>query len=164
LGDALALVGSTLEEIRLLAHNLRPPALDAVGIDLTLEDYCRDFGRRTKLQVAYSGCDCPVPTSDDINICLYRFLQEALTNVAKHAGARRVEVDFANNNRQVSLSVTDDGAGFDVVAVLGSSGDKGIGITGMRERLKMLGGELLISSGPGEGTSLTAIVFREDDL
>jgi two-component system sensor histidine kinase UhpB len=89
---------------------------------------------------------------------LYRFLQEALTNVAKHAHASQVWVRVRADASTVSLSVKDDGCGFDVRAVMGRSPDKakGIGLLGMHERLQSVGGRLEINSAPGEGARLVA--------
>jgi signal transduction histidine kinase len=92
-----------------------------------------------------------------VNMCLYRFLQEALTNVAKHACADQVCVTLCYDAETVSLSVEDDGRGFDKQARLSASGwPMGIGLLGMQERLESLGGRLEIESQPGRGTRLVA--------
>ncbi len=152
LGDAVVLTETTMEQIRLLAHGLRPPALDTVGLNYTLEGLCCDFAERTQLSVDYVGAKLPV-LSEATNICLYRFLQEALTNIAKHAQASQVRVGLRCDAETVSLSVEDDGRGFD--EQIGMS-EAGIGLLGMRERLEVLGGKLEIESGAGQGTRLRA--------
>jgi signal transduction histidine kinase len=151
LGEATALTETTVEQIRLLAHGLRPPALDAVGLNYTLEGLCRDFAERTQLSVDYVGAEMPM-LPEAVNICLYRFLQEALTNVAKHAQASQVRVGLRYDSETVSLSVADDGKGFEEQNGMSA----GIGLLGMRERLEVLGGKLEIESGAGQGTRLTA--------
>jgi len=155
-GDAVALAAKTMERLRLLAQDLRPPALDAVGLNPTLEGFCRDFAQRTQLSIDYRGRDMPA-LAEPVNICLYRFLQEALTNVAKHACADQVRVELCQDAGTLCLSVADDGLGFDAQARLSHSGwPMGIGLLGMRERLESLGGRLEIESQPGEGTLLVA--------
>ncbi|MEJ2353455.1 MAG: PAS domain S-box protein [Anaerolineales bacterium] len=157
--DAAGLADETMERVRLLAHDLRPPELEAVGIDPVLEDYCQEFGRRTPLAVRYQGTDLPA-LPDEVSICLYRVLQEALTNVLKHAQARKVRVGLGYDGDVITLSVSDDGQGLDADDARGLSHAKGIGILGMRERLELLGGDLEIRSRPGEGVHLKAWVPR----
>jgi signal transduction histidine kinase len=156
IGDAAALSDATMEQIRLLAQDLRPPALDAVGLNPTLEAFCRDFAKRTQLPIDYLGLGLPM-LPEAVTICLYRFLQEALTNVAKHACASQVCVTLRYEAETVSLSVEDDGRGFDRQARLSVLGwPMGIGLLGMQERLESLGGRLEIESQPGQGTRLVA--------
>jgi signal transduction histidine kinase len=153
-GEAIALTDATLEQIRLLAQGLRPPALDTVGLNAAQEGFCHDFAQRTQLSVDYAGKELPL-LPDAVGISLYRFLQEALTNVAKHADARRVRVELRQDAEAISLLVEDDGRGFDPEAVLQSQ-PAGIGLLGMQERFKLLGGWLEIASRPGQGTRLVA--------
>jgi two-component system, NarL family, sensor kinase len=95
-----------------------------------------------------------------VGISLYRFLQEALTNVARHAQATCVTVSLENEGDAVRLSVTDNGRGFDAPQVLGRErAASGLGLRGMQERIEALGGMLLISSQPGAGASVTAVVM-----
>jgi PAS domain S-box-containing protein len=158
LGQAIALTDTTMEELRSLAHDLRPPALDTVGLNDTLEGLCLEFAQHTKLSVDYTGAELPV-LPEAVNISLYRFLQEALTNVARHAQARHVWVALDRDGEAVSLSVGDDGQGFDEQAGMAA----GIGLVGMRERLELLGGQLEIESQPGQGTRLTARIPLEQE-
>jgi signal transduction histidine kinase len=158
-GDAADLTAATMNRIRTIVQDLRPPALDALGLNPALEEACRDFGQRTKLTIGYSGAVVPA-LPDEINISLYRFLQEALTNVARHAKATRVEVALDCDAETVSLSVEDDGRGFDPQASPEAPG--GIGLLGMRERVESLGGRLDLRSEPGRGTLLvTNIPLKE---
>jgi signal transduction histidine kinase len=154
LQEAISLVGETEQQVRLVVHGLRPPALDILGLNLALEDLCYEFARRTKLVVDYAGADAPV-LPGAITINLYRILQEALTNVAKHAQASHVWVTLHCDSDRVTLSVEDDGRGFDPGSKLfGQPG--GVGLLGMRERLALLGGSLEIEAQPGRGTRLMA--------
>jgi signal transduction histidine kinase len=156
LRDAAALTSTTMERIRLLAQDLRPPALDAVGLNPTLAGFCLEFSQRTRLAIEYHGLDLP-ELPEAASICLYRCLQEALTNAAKHAAADQVRVVLSRDPEMLCLSVEDDGRGFDGAAwPSGSAWPKGIGLLGIQERLELLGGRLEIDSRPGEGTRLVA--------
>jgi PAS domain S-box-containing protein len=158
LANAATMTDATMEEIRQLAQDLRPPALDAVGLNPTLAGFCQDFGRRTRLAIEYQGTDLPM-LPEPANITLYRFLQEALTNVARHAHAQRARVALRHDAEAVHLSVEDDGHGFDAQTWLSTpNGRAGIGLTGMWERLESLGGRLAIESEPGQSTRLTAYI------
>jgi signal transduction histidine kinase len=157
LQEAIALTESTMECVRLLAHGLRPPALDTLGLDLALKAYCADFAHRTQLVIKYRGCDAR-GLSDVMNICLYRVLQEALTNVAKHARASRVRVSLKCGAKHVRLTVTDDGCGMDLVEVPKPMQWSGIGLLGMRERLELLEGYLELQPAPSHGLRLAAIL------
>jgi PAS domain S-box-containing protein len=162
--EAKLLTEQTMEQLRLLARGLRPPALDAVGLNPTLEDYCRDFARVTHLAVDYSGTELP-ELPDAVLISLYRVVQEGLTNVARHARARQVRVRLSEDANQVSLLVEDDGQGFDMEAVKPAiKHSLGIGLLGMQERLELLGGWLEITSRPGQGTRLVARIPRRELL
>jgi signal transduction histidine kinase len=161
LEEALSLTDDTHEQIRALAQNLRPPALDSAGLDAALEGLCTDWARRSQTRVDYFGDSnlCIAPTA---SICLYRFLQEALTNAARHGHATQVKVALQRDDREVCLSVADNGAGFDPQPLLANHPQpKGMGLAGMQERLAMLGGSLEIRSKPGQGAALIAHVPLE---
>ncbi|MCA9955199.1 MAG: sensor histidine kinase [Anaerolineales bacterium] len=155
LTEVIALTDTTRDRIRQLARGLRPPALDTVGLNLTLEDYCRNYGRLTQLAITYEGTP-NLQLLDASNICLYRILQEALTNVAKHAHANQVQVKLWADKSSVHLSITDDGLGFAEKAALVRSHGTGLGIIGMHERVELLGGHLEIVSTLDEGTQIVA--------
>lgn len=171
--DAVALTRETMEQIRLLAQDLRPPALDTVGLNTTLEGYCRDFARRTNLDVAYSGTEVE-SLPDAITVSFYRLLQEALANAAKHAQAAHVRVSLGCDAAGLWLAVQDDGKGFDPQKLEGRvAGDStvpllsarrlGLGLLGMSERIGLLGGSLEVDSKLGGGTKLKAIVPLPED-
>ena len=156
LAEAINLTDATKERIRLLARDLRPPALDTVGLNLTLQAFCRDFSKRTQLSIRYEGTEVP-GLSDAMNICLYRVLQEALTNVAKHSHASRVEVELVVDADAVRLMVADNGRGVDRAARRSLlKQPAGIGLLGMQERLELFGGRLDVESEPGQGVRLVA--------
>jgi PAS domain S-box-containing protein len=155
IGEAVKLTDQTLKDIRRLAQDLRPPGLDALGLNLTLEDFCYEFGKRVGLDIKYQGCKLPV-LSGIARISLFRFLQEALTNVVKHAKADTVYVRLGYQCQQISLAVNDNGLGFELNNV--ELKRESLGLVGMRERLSILGGTLTIDSKPGQGTSMLATI------
>jgi len=153
---AARLVGETHERLRLLARGLRPPSLDQVGLSATLAAHCRDFASRTQLEIAFASTGEP-RLSGGAEIALYRAVQEALTNVARHAEAREVTVELSAAGGEAFVRVVDDGRGYEPAQ--GTPG--GVGLRGMRERLELLGGRLIIASASGGGTELTAWVPLE---
>jgi PAS domain S-box-containing protein len=151
LDEVVKLTDATMHHIRLLAQDLRPPVLDTLDFTTVLASYCRDFARRTRIATDYQGDVLPT-LPDTLKTFLYRFLQETLTNVVKHADASQVEVCLNLLPDEVTLMVADNGFGFSPRA------NGGIGLVGIRERLTLLGGWLEIESAPGEGSRLTAHV------
>jgi signal transduction histidine kinase len=148
-----------LGKIRRLAKDLRPPVLDTLGLKLAMQTYCTEFTRRTNLPVAFET-DPSLPVLPDVyNITLYRVLQEALTNILKHAGASQIWVDLSIEDKMITLTVQDDGHGF----IKGEAPANGIGLAGLQERLTVAGGKLSISSTPKRGTILSAQFPLSDD-
>jgi PAS domain S-box-containing protein len=142
-----------MQKIRALAHALRPPTLDVAGINLSLQSLCREFSEQVSLPITYKGTEL-VGLGDEINISLYRILQEALTNIVKHAPqATHVNVTLARTKKRVTLTIEDNGQGFHP-----DPAKKGIGILGIQERLALLGGRLEILQGARGGTRLKAII------
>jgi PAS domain S-box-containing protein len=160
LAEAIALVDETMEQVRLLAHDLRPPVLDTFGLNPALEGFCDDFARRTGLTIHYEGVDLPA-LSDIEQISFYRFLQEALNNAAKHADADEIWVALQVTIDMACLLVKDNGQGFWVKQELAIKQKGGVGLVGMQERFESLGGQVEIRSVPGKGTELVASVPLE---
>jgi signal transduction histidine kinase len=139
-------------KIRRLAQDLRPPILDALGLKVAMQTYCTEFTRRTHLPVIFES-DTPLPELPDAyKITLYRVLQEALTNVVKHAQASQVWVELNVEEEVITLTVQDNGIGFREETYPSS----GIGLTGLQERITLAGGKLSINSTPRRGTILSA--------
>ena len=166
LEEAVNETGYLMDRIRAMARDLRPPALDVTGLNDALQDHCEEFARRTGLNIEYRGT-AQNDLAEAAQICLYRVLQEALTNIAKHAGAKQVQVSLKRNDgeHRVSLTVRDNGLGFDtqILAAVGSDRPQGIGVSGMKERVEMLGGRFELKSKPGEGTLLIASLPAEGE-
>jgi signal transduction histidine kinase len=158
LASVASLADETMETLRTLAHDLRPPGLDAFGLNVALEGLCYDFSTRTELEVVYRGLELP-ELSTTVALSIYRLVQEALTNIAKHAAASRVAITVTREDEQLCVEVADNGQGFvqDVDAERPRRRG-GIGLVSMRERAELLGGTLEIDTSPGQGTRLTARV------
>jgi len=148
-----ALVVSTLQDVRRLAVELRPSALDDFGLVAAIERLTETFAAGSGIAVDLEARLGDERLPGEIETALYRLVQEALTNVLKHAGAERVRVLLARDKDGVTAVVEDDGSGFDEA---GRNG--GLGLTGMRERLNIVGGRLTIDSSSGRGTTLLAEV------
>jgi PAS domain S-box-containing protein len=151
----------TTEQIRQLAHDLRPPSLDALGLDRALESYCKVLAERMSMYITYDGIVLP-ELPDRVSICLYRAAQEGLTNVVKHAQAKHIWVSLLYGSRGIMLTIRDDGQGFDVGAMRQRMATQaipwGVGLRGMRERFELLGGRFSIHSSLHAGTRLTGFI------
>lgn len=146
---ALELADRSLEELRRVVRDLRPLELEAGGLAEALRATAERFEVRTGIPTSLRH-DGPDVTDPDAAVCLLRVLQEALTNVSRHAAASEVGLRLHVTPGRATLEVTDDGCGFDPERVVGT------GIAGMRERTRFLGGSVVIRSAPGGGTSLVA--------
>jgi two-component system, NarL family, sensor histidine kinase DevS len=147
------LVVATLQDVRRLAVELRPSALDDFGLVPALEHLAATFGEQTAIDVDFVTAlgDGRLPA--EVETALYRIVQESLTNVVKHAQARHVSIALTKTEGAVNAVIEDDGQGFDPEA-----SDGGIGLIGMRERLALLGGRLRVESSPETGTTIAAEV------
>ena len=145
---------STLHDVRRLAVELRPAALDDFGLVPAIERLLDTVGEQSGLTVDLQSefGDLRLPTETETT--LYRIVQEALTNVLKHAAAERVTVLLSHGDAGVRLVIQDDGRGFDP----SKARDGGVGLLGMRERVSLVGGRLTVESTEGAGTMLTVEV------
>jgi signal transduction histidine kinase len=148
------LVVSTLQDVRRLAVELRPSALDDFGLGTAVERLAETFREQTGMQVDLEAQLGDERLPSEVETALYRIVQEALANIVKHAGATRVSILLTHKDTSVAAVIEDDGAGFDPAAV----GDDVLGLVGMRERVGLVGGRLRIESGDGAGTTIVAEV------
>jgi two-component system sensor histidine kinase UhpB len=161
-------VGMILEqadkELRRLSRELRPIILDDLGLVPALQSLAERTARRSNVLVSVeSSLEDRVPAN--IETTLYRVVQEAMTNVAWHSGAKNVKVELSRDaNSNLRCTVRDDGVGFDVASVLSRKGQGGLGLIGIRERLNAVGGTLQIRSGPGRGTELIVDIPGESEM
>jgi two-component system, NarL family, sensor histidine kinase LiaS len=150
---ALQLNRETQQELKLIIDELRPAALQGRGLAPALQEYADRWQEHTgiKVETAVSG-ERALPL--DVEQTLYRVLQEALSNIARHAQAEAVALSLRMSPEKVTLTVADDGRGFDVSAISSSS----YGLASMQARLAEVGGALAVTSTPSAGTTLTAEV------
>jgi signal transduction histidine kinase len=132
-----------------MALLLRPSMLDDFGLVPALNWQAKETTKRTGLRVQVSASDLAEDLPEEHKSCIYRIVQEALTNVARHAQARIVQISLRQDAEELVLSVQDDGSGFDAQRV------RGLGLLGMEERVHHLGGVFSIDSRSGRGTLLT---------
>ena len=155
LKDSKQFLVKTLEEIRNLSYSLRPPMLDELGLVPTIESYSKDFSAMTKIAVNIKSNLKDENLRPNLELSLYRMVQEALTNVVKHSKAKTVQINICHEDSKLVLSIEDDGKGFDTEKM---SCDKveehGIGLLGMRERFASAGADFQVYSKKGKGTKL----------
>jgi signal transduction histidine kinase len=155
-GEAIIALEEGISNLRTLVSDLRPGALDDLGLGAAVHGLCDRAGRHglqidCALDLAYEQGRAPARHSAELETTIYRISQEALTNAAKHGHAQRVAVEITESQTTVKLTVRDDGAGFDPVA-----STAGFGLLGMRERVRLLGGTVRVQSAVGDGTRVTA--------
>jgi signal transduction histidine kinase len=143
-------------DIQSLSHELHSAKLQYLGIAVATKGFCREFGEQQKVEIDFQTHDLPSPVPPDIALCFFRVLQEALHNSAKHSGVRQFEVRLWGTSDEIHLTVADSGAGFDREAAKTS---RGLGLTSMQERLRLVGGALSIESQPRRGTTIHARVL-----
>jgi signal transduction histidine kinase len=143
-----------LQDVRRLAVELRPKVLDDFGLVAALERLTETFSEQTGIEVDFHSALAETRLPSEVETALFRVVQEALTNVVKHAGAGRISVSVGRRGSAVAAVIEDDGAGFDPAA----SRDGGVGLLGMRERLALLDGHLEVESSAGSGTTIVAEV------
>ena len=150
LKDCLELVDGAICNVRELSQLLRPTILDDFGLDASLRWLAEKFTERTNIEVGYNS-DFHGRLPDETETHLFRIAQEALTNVARHSQAKRVQVTLHANRSDMRLSIADDGVG---LAEGGAAAERGMGMIGMRARARGAGGELAVLSRPGAGVSV----------
>jgi signal transduction histidine kinase len=146
----------SLAEARRLVQALRPEPLDGASLPEAMQRVVERWQQENKVQIIFSVTGSPCPLHPEVEVSLLRLMQEGLANVQRHAQAHQVTVTLSYMEDQVALDVQDDGVGFDLqsVAPLVNQGSGGFGLRAMRERLAQLGGQLVIESAPGQGTTL----------
>ena len=141
-------------EIHNLSHRLHSSKLEALGLVSALRGHCQELLAQG-LRAHFLDENVPRSLPDDVELCLFRIVQEALTNVVKHSGVREAHVTLNGTNDALLLRVVDFGRGFDEVV---AAGQDGLGLASMRERLRLIGGDLIIRSRPSRGTTIDARV------
>src|SRR3989454_1862405 len=153
IADTRALAHSTLRAIRNLSIDLRPSALDDLGLLPALRWYVKEYQKKCSIEVEFHATGFKERLPAEMETALYRIVQECLTNTAKHANASRVTIILKEGKESVHARITDDGQGFDYEALLKTPGqERGLGLAGMNERAVLLDGTLNIHSTSDRGT------------
>jgi PAS domain S-box-containing protein len=152
------LIDQTIEKLRILTHSLVPNILVDLGLGPALEWHFQQYERQTGIRIHWKriGLNPPCPCSTDVRVAAYRIVQEALTNVARHAEVKEVNVETVMTDNILNLKIQDFGCGFSP-AIVQASYDT-IGLVGIRERVLALGGEIKIESKPDLGTRIEVIL------
>ncbi len=140
------------DSIRRLSHDLHPGVLQQVGLTAALESHCAEFQQQHGINVTFGTMEDFNAISPDAALCLFRAAQEALRNVARHAGARHTQVALSRENGELTLTIVDDGKGFDTTKVRRAGG--GLGLLSIEERARLLHGSVRIDTGAERGTTV----------
>lgn len=154
LAEGKELAEQTLQMVRNLALGLRPSMLDDLGLEPALKWQAREFSRRSGIPVEFETDGSLESIPDEMRTCIYRVVQESLTNCARYSRARTVRIDLHGGLSELSLTVRDDGVGFDP----DQANVRGLGLIGIQERIHELGGMVAVESQPGKGTALRAVI------
>jgi len=155
LGEMWTRTKELSSDIHRLCHQLHSSKLDLVGLASALNGLCKEMGESYQVTVEFAERGTPSNIPKDVALCLFRAAQEALNNVIKHSGAKQARVELSSANGDLILRIKDDGMGFDPAE---SNSAAGIGLIGMRERLRLVGGSLSVRSAPKQGTEIIAEV------
>jgi PAS domain S-box-containing protein len=155
--EIVALINQANESARSLTFQLSPPILHDLGFEPAVQWLVEDVGKRYGLQILLEGPADPSPLSERIRVLLFRAVRELLINVAKHAGAMHTKVGLQRTDGCIRIVVEDDGQAFDARIV----GSRGLGLSGIRERLSHMGGEMIIETAAGQGTRVTLVAPLE---
>ena len=157
--ECIDMVDSMLQQVRQLSLNLRPSLLDDLGLVAALDWYVKRQSEQIGLAIHFTPTPLEPRPDPVIETACFRIVQEALTNIARHARAHQVWLDVHRDNGTLRVSIRDDGVGFHVDAARSRAAQgESLGVLGMEERLMLVGGQLEIRSAPGEGTTISARV------
>lgn len=155
IADTRKLAHQTLRAIRNLSIDLRPSALDDLGLLPALRWYVKEYQQKCAIEVEFSAPGFKDRLSPEMETALYRIVQEALTNTARHANAKKVVITMREDRGTVHVTIADNGCGFDFEALRKSPDqERGLGLAGMNERVLLLDGSLTVHSSPGHGTTI----------
>jgi len=152
-------LGEISEDVQALSHDLHSSRMDYLGVVAGMKSWCKEFAGRHHLKIDFTS-DVRNALPRELGVSLFRVLQEALQNVVKHSGAKRVDVDLRESPGEVHLDIRDSGSGFDIDAALQG---KGLGLTSMRERVRLVNGTIAIDSKPMWGTRINIRVPLDKD-
>src|SRR5262249_3682166 len=142
-------------DIQALSYRLHSSKLEQLGLKRAAASFCREVSAKHRVDIEFQSQDVPEKLPNEISLCLFRVIQEALQNATKHSGSTYFQVSLTRGPGEIQLTVRDSGKGFDPQEALNA---KGIGLTSMGERLKLVNGQLSIQTGVGRGTVISARV------
>ena len=147
-------------DIETLSHQLHSSKLEYIGLVKAMEGFCREFGEKHAMEIDFRKQDLPNSPSQEVSVCLFRVLQEALSNAAKYSGVKNLQVELAPRSGQVHLRISDSGRGFDLEKVMEGAG---LGVTSMQERVRLVNGSIEIKSKPMGGTTINVVIPLEGE-
>jgi len=147
-------------DVQALSHRLHSSKLDYLGLAVASSSFCKEFSEQHKVEVLFTQSNVARNIPKETSLSLFRVLQEALQNAVKHSGARQFSVVLCGTSKEIQLTVSDVGLGFNLPDALAH---RGLGLISMRERLQLVGGELSIISEPGRGTTISARVPHREE-
>jgi PAS domain S-box-containing protein len=151
LGESRKNIMDISADVQMISHELHSSKLGYLGAAVAMKGFCKEFSEHHELEIDFGSRDLPSQLPPDISLCLFRVLQEALQNAAKHSGVKRFEVQLWGTSEDVHLTVSDLGSGFDTKGAIQS---RGLGLTSMQERVRLVNGKLDIESKPNCGTTI----------
>ncbi len=151
-------VNDLSQEVRRIAHALHPTVLDELGLVAAIQGYLTEVARVEKMQVKFRHRNVPTKLSPTVALSLFRIVQEAVRNAVKHSGSRTVNVVMHGLDSSLHLAIRDNGRGFRPSAAKGN----GMGLIGMEERIRLVGGTFRLKSKPKSGTSIDVQVPTKD--
>lgn len=151
LHNLTAIASEISSDLQSMSHQLHPARLDLQGLVPAVGSLCRELSKQHGLQIKFLHHDVPRQIPDDVALCLFRIVQEALRNVVKHSGAAEAKIELSGDGDQIDLCVSDPGLGFDPESAAGRAG---LGLISMRERLRLAGGHLSVESEPSHGSRI----------
>jgi signal transduction histidine kinase len=154
IGGVTEEIADLVADIQAMAHGLHPAKLELLGLETAAAGFCKEVSSRHGVKIDRHFENIPKRLPPEISLCLYRVLQEALQNVVRHSVSGHASVSLNGHINTINLTVKDSGAGFDPYEAMKGSG---LGLTSMKERLKVIGGQLSIHSQRGRGTTIHAV-------
>ena len=155
MGEAIKQISDIVSDVHMMSHRLHSSKLDTVGLAAAAAGFCRELSKQQNVEVDFQCEGIARELPEAVAICMFRVLQEALQNAVRHSGAEHFKVSLAECTNPIALTICDEGRGFNPAEALKGSG---LGLTSMRERLKLVHGELSIESQLRKGTTIQARV------
>jgi PAS domain S-box-containing protein len=155
IGELQKQTSQIVTDVQSMSHQLHSSKLEYLGIVTAIRGFCKEFSEQQKVEIDFVHHDIPSRVPQEISLCLFRVLQEALQNAVKHSGVRHFDVELCYASDAIHLTTRDSGSGFDVEQAMKTHG---LGLTSMAERMKLVDGQLSIDSQPNRGTTIHARV------